>query len=209
MVVMANEIDCILFDLGGVLVEFVGVPRILAWMGGRVDRDEMIRMWLYSQAVRGFETGRTSAREFAETIIEEFRFSVDAERFLEEFTYFPRGLYPGVAVLLQDLTKRYTLASLSNTNELHWDRLCREERFEELIQRNFPSHRTGFIKPDPEAFQHVLTELGCRPGRVLFFDDNPINVEAASAVDMQAVQVDGFDDLKQKLREMGIAMTRW
>ncbi len=76
MEVATNEIDCLLFDLGGVLVEFVGVPRILAWMGGRVDEQQMARMWLHSSAVRGFETGRTTAREFAEAIVKEFHAQV-------------------------------------------------------------------------------------------------------------------------------------
>lgn len=199
-----EKFEYILFDLGGVLVELVGVPKILEWMNWSVDQDELNRMWLFSSAVRNFEMGRTSALEFAEEIISEFKFSVGPEDFIKEFLYFPKGLHSGTKELLQQLSAKYSLACLSNTNELHWNRLCEEDCIENYFSYNFPSHKTGFMKPDIEAFQHVIKSLACDAGKILFLDDNQVNIEAAILAGMKAVKVNGFEDVKIKLQELEI-----
>jgi len=69
---------------------------------------------------------------------------------------------------------------------------------------HFVSHLTGRIKPDAEAFQHVVDSLGCKPKDVLFLDDNTLNVEAARRCGMQAVRVQGVAETRQVLVERGI-----
>jgi HAD superfamily hydrolase (TIGR01509 family) len=39
------------------------------------------------------------------------------------------------------------------------------------LDHHFASHLTGKIKPDEEAFQHVLATLGCDDPETLFLDD--------------------------------------
>jgi HAD superfamily hydrolase (TIGR01509 family) len=201
---MAKDFDYLLFDLGGVLVELAGIPRMLEWMEYRMDADGLNKKWLYSRAVRDYERGRISSKEFAEGMVEEFALTIDAESFLKEYEYFPKDFYPGARELLTDLSKKYRVAVLSNTNELHWNRFGREECLAGFADRCFVSHITGFMKPDAEAFLHVIDRLDCRPERILFFDDNLPNVEAALSTGMQAEHVSDFKDLKKRLGELGI-----
>ena len=201
---MAKDFDYLLFDLGGILVELAGIPRLLEWMEHRVDVDGLNEKWLYSKAVRDYERGRISSGDFAAAMVEEFGLSVDAERFLKEYEFFPKDFYPGARELLSGLSKKYKVAVLSNTNELHWGRFGKEECFSGFADRCFVSHLTGFMKPDAEAFRFVIEKLGCEPGRILFFDDNLPNVEAARSAGMQAEHVRDFDDLKLRLLELGI-----
>src|SRR5690606_26512391 len=126
----------------------VGVPKILNWMNNRIDKDEMSRMWLFSSAVKNFETGKLTQEEFARSVIEEFEFCVDEEQFIEEFKYFPSGFYAGVKELIENLSKRYSIACLSNTNEIHWNRLCKDECIESIMPLCFLSHQIGYMKPD-------------------------------------------------------------
>jgi putative hydrolase of the HAD superfamily len=44
----------------------------------------------------------------------------------------------------------------------------------------------GIVKPDPAIYRTCLEALGCEPGRTLFFDDRPNNVEAARELGMEA-----------------------
>src|SRR6516225_9700215 len=67
----APQIDVVLFDVGGVLVELRGIATMLGWFGGSVSVEDMWRLWLSSPVVRRFETGRTTPDEFAEQIIRE------------------------------------------------------------------------------------------------------------------------------------------
>ena len=54
---------------------------------------------------------------------------------------------------------------------------------------HFPSHKTGMLKPDLECFDNVVRELDIAPDRILFLDDNEVNVLAAREAGLKAEQV--------------------
>lgn len=58
-------IRCVLFDVGGVLVELGGIQPMLDWMRNRTDVAGLWRAWLASDAVREFERGRVDVDTFA------------------------------------------------------------------------------------------------------------------------------------------------
>jgi HAD superfamily hydrolase (TIGR01509 family) len=198
-----RRFEVVLFDLGGVLIELTGTARMVEWTSGTMTADQLLRRWLSSPAVRQFETGRSTPAEFAAAVIGEFNLPVGPEQFLKEFTSWTAKLCPGAIALLQNLSGSTILGSLPNTNELHWERLCRELRLPEYFQHNFPSHRTGFIKPDREAFQNVVDSLRCPAHRILFFDDNALNVAGAATAGMVAHKVCGVSETEEKLRQLG------
>jgi HAD superfamily hydrolase (TIGR01509 family) len=194
----------LLFDIGGVLAEFTGIPKMLEWTGWKYSRDEMVKMWLYSKAVRTFESGKSTPADFSDAMIREFELSIEPEVFMSEFTNFINGLYPGAMEFLQDLSAKYSVAILSNTNEIHWAKLDKAYDLENLIQNRFLSFRTGLLKPDQETFLKVIQDLNCDAAKIIFFDDSRANVEAAKEAGMHAVRVAGFDDLRNQLIKMGI-----
>ena len=202
---MPPRIDAILFDLGGVLIELAGVERMLAWSPSLGTTEELWRRWLGSPAVRGYETGRTDRAAFADAIIAEFGLPVGRDAFLDEFAWWPKTLHPQAKGLLASLAPHYTLASLSNTNELHWERFERQWSLPSMFHHNFPSYAVGKLKPDADYFEHVLDAIDVRPAHALFVDDNRINVEAAQSVGLHAARVAGFDDLAPTLAAFGVA----
>jgi glucose-1-phosphatase len=196
--------DAILFDLGGVLIELAGVEQMLRWSPGLRSTDELWRRWLHSPAVRSFETGSCDRESFAAAIVAEFELPVDAATFLTAFTHWPRAVFPGAKALLASLAPRYRLASVSNTNDLHWERFEREWSLPASFHHNFPSYQVGKLKPDAEYFEHVLDALGIPANRVLFVDDNRINVEAAAGLGIVARQVPDFTALRATLTALGM-----
>ena len=194
----------LLFDVGGVLVQLSGVETMLRWMGENATSDEMWRMWLHSTPVREFERGRIGAAEFAAAVTAEFRLPVQPQEFLDSFTGWVTGLYPGTLEMLAQIPSSYQRAVLSNSNALHWTRVVDDLRLGPAFDHHFVSHLTGRIKPDADAFQYVAESLGCRPEQVLFLDDNILNVEAAKRFGMQAIRVQGIDETRRALIERGI-----
>ena len=194
----------LLFDVGGVLVQLSGVKTMLEWMGETATSEEMWRMWLHSTPVREFERGRMGAAEFAAAITAEFRLPVQPQEFLDSFTGWVTGLYPGTLEMLAQIPSSYQRAVLSNSNVLHWTRVIDDLRLGAAFEHHFVSHLTGRIKPDADAFQGVVESLGCRPEDVLFLDDNILNVEAAKRFGMQAIRVQGIRETRAALIERGI-----
>lgn len=201
---MGKKFECIMFDLGGVLIELTLQDKMLAWMEHKVSLEEFSKRWLLSKSVRDFESGLINASEFAGSIIEEFNLPLSKEEFVGEFVNFIGGFFDGMEELLKKLSKDYTLACLSNTNELHWDKLCRQYDMEGLITYNFLSYKTGINKPDIEAFLNVVKVLNIEASKILYFDDNAINVEAANKAGMTAYRVCGYEDVTSVLKELNI-----
>jgi glucose-1-phosphatase len=204
MVSEMHPIRVVLFDVGGVLVEVSGVSTMLGWMGNRITPEELWRMWLRSPVVRAFETGRTTPAVFADQLIAEMELPIGADTLLEQFTRFTQGLLPGALELVGRVPRRYTRATLCNTNSLQWPRLMNDRRLREAFDHHFASHLTGKIKPDEEAFHHVIRSLHCAPKEVLFLDDNRLNVEAAQRVGIRAAVVKGVAAAERALEEAGV-----
>jgi putative hydrolase of the HAD superfamily len=193
----------LLFDLGGVVIELDGLPIWMEWTGESNERVVWER-WLRSPAVRRFESGRATPAEFGEEIVREFGLEIAAAEFLSHFATWPRGPYPGVLELLASLRSRFAIACLSNCNELHWPRFLDEMGLAGAFDHHFSSHELGALKPDPEIFAHAVERLGVAPERVLFLDDNQLNVDGARAAGLDAELVKGPDGIRAALGRLGI-----
>lgn len=199
-----NTFDVLLFDFGGVLIRNSGVVTMMKWTGSQWSLNDLWQRWLASESVRRFETGRIGPAEFSEAMVHEFNLPVPSETFLNEFVKWSIELFPGVIPLLKHLGSTFQLASLSNTNPLHWEIARTEMNLTGLFDYNFPSHETGFIKPDRQSFENVAHSVSCPPERILFFDDIPFNVESARQTGMSSFQVSGIDEVVGRLKELKI-----
>ena len=106
--------------------------------------------------------------------------------------------------MLALLAQRCTLACLSNTNSVHWPHVRDTLGLSGLLHRYYLSHEIGHLKPTRAAFEHVLTDLGCAPASVVFFDDNQLNVDAAQAVGIRAYRTVGIVEVQTALRSLGL-----
>ena len=201
---MSGTTRIILFDLGGVLVETRGEQVVRDWVKDPDQAERVRSTWLTSSSLRAFESGRLSVNDFADAFTRELDLSVGRDLFVRVFTSIPGRLYPEVPALLDRLRDRYTLASLSNTNPLHWPRVSEEMGVEELLHHHFPSHLTGKMKPDREAFEQVVEHFACDPTTILFLDDQEINVTEARAVGMDAVVARGPKALQNVLEDRNL-----
>ncbi len=87
---MANRIEVVLFDLGGVLIELSDVSTMMRWAKDTETTEQLWTQWLTSPTVRAFETGDIGPRDFAEQLIEEMALPVQPEMFIEAFTNWPK-----------------------------------------------------------------------------------------------------------------------
>jgi putative hydrolase of the HAD superfamily len=66
------------------------------------------------------------------------------------------------------------------------------------------SYQLRIAKPDPAIYNFVLKELGTLPGETLFLDDRLVNVDAARALGIQALQFSTVDRLRADLIRSGL-----
>ncbi len=95
---------------------------------------------------------------------------------------------------------------LSNMNAFQWphyDAMALTSGFD----YRFLSFELGFVKPDPQIFEAVSRRLPQAPGRILFLDDNAINVHAGAAAGFQSHHVRGIDEAHRVLEACGVLET--
>ncbi len=193
---MRDDVDVLLFDLGGVLLE-LNDPAATFGIDGDVDTYH--RRWLTSPAVLEFERVAIDPQQFAARVIREAGLPYPADAFLERFNAWPGALFDGALPLLDELGRHFRLALLSNTNTSHWHADGVSDRLEPRFEHLFLSYETGLLKPDEDAFAHVVSTLGAAPDTILFFDDSALNVESARRCGLQAERVLGPADVRHIL----------
>ena len=192
-----------LFDLGGVLIDVPGVHAMLE-LTGMASEDDLWRRWLTCQWVRRFESGSCSKAEFAHGVVTDWQLDLSPAAFLEAFRNWPNGPLPGAAQLVTDTKARVITGCFSNTNALHWDDHISTWPLLDLLDHWFLSFEMGMLKPDVAAFTQVAALLPVPAERVLFLDDNALNVAGAAAAGFATARAVGVDEARERLVEAGV-----
>jgi len=200
---VAEPVDLVLFDLGGVLIEIAGVTAMLELTGMRSE-EELWRRWLTCRWVRRFESGGCSAAEFAAGMVADWQLDLSASAFLGAFRNWPSGPLPGAAELVAQTRASVATGCFSNTNALHWHDHIAAWPLAGLFDHRFLSFELGLLKPDVAAFAHVADLLEVPAERVLFLDDNAVNVAGAAAAGFQAIRAAGVSEARQRLVEAAV-----
>jgi putative hydrolase of the HAD superfamily len=196
------DINVLLFDICGVLFDVSGgVECMLAWLDRSINEEQLLKRWVSSSPVRQFELGNIGIDEFAREVIREFNFPVNESQFITEYISWHKGPYDGAIELVKRISKEYTTASFSNINELQWAKISKSGLLHHM-SHNFASYKIGFVKPEKEAFAYVVDQLKCEPSRILFFDDNRVNVDAANEMSLRGHRTRGIVELKKKLKDL-------
>jgi putative hydrolase of the HAD superfamily len=173
-------------------------------MAGITDEDEVWRRWLECRWVRAFERGDCTPEDFAAGMVEDWGLAQAAEEFLASFRGWVRGPYPGAIELVDEVQARVPIGLLSNTNALHWAVHGHALSFLDRFDHRFLSFELGLLKPDRDLFDHIAELVPVERGRVLFLDDNLINVEGARAAGFRAERVLGPEGARTALVAAGV-----
>lgn len=177
----------LVFDLGGVLMNFIGVQGLSEFAGwSEADTSKKL---VESSVLREFETGQLTPTEFSERFVRELGLDVTPAEMLHRWANWEAGPMPGALEYVESLQANWRLACLSNTSITHWERLCGIHGIDTLFERRFTSFEIGLHKPDPKIFAHVADALGVAPGAITYFDDRHDIVSSANRYGFQAYQV--------------------
>ena len=185
----------LLFDLGGVLVDFTGVRDIAALLSKPASRADIVERWSHCPVSYAFGVGEIGPAEFAQRFVRDWGITLEPEQFLREFRSWSRGFLSGARELLDTLRPRFRLGAVSNSNEVHWARnaeLGVTQQFEFAVS----SHQVGACKPDAAIFEAALRRAGIAAEAVAYFDDLQENVDAATELGMRAFRTEGVEAVR-------------
>ena len=195
-----------LFDLGNTLIK-LDYERVLANIcrAASIDRDELVELLEAPGGYRDLERGAVSFFDFYEFLCDRAGYRGSPRQFREVWSDFFDGPVTGAEDVLDAVRKKYRVAFLSNSNEVHAELIPR--RFSALFRRDDRfvfSYRFKVAKPDPEMFRRALEVIGALPQHVAFVDDLRENVAAARALGMRAFQFTDSETLLRTLKDDGL-----
>ncbi|MGD0093319.1 MAG: HAD family phosphatase [Planctomycetota bacterium] len=212
-----EPIEAVIFDIGGVLLEYdfeLAVRAAVPLTG--LSADEIRRRLFgaggyasteHRREVLDFECGRLSGEQFHAFVQQLLGCRIPFPLFCQTWNcIFKREIEPTVA-LLRRLQRAAGLkvGGLSNTNVIHYEYIRRRWSVLREIEYMFASHEIGHRKPDPACFQHVLKEMGVAAPRAVFVDDFSQNVAGARSAGMLGVHAPNHEAVHAGLAALGLS----
>ncbi|CAM3722323.1 HAD family hydrolase [Litorimonas haliclonae] len=192
----------LLFDLGGVIVPWVGIESLMERQG--VSRETIVETFAQSETFNAYEAGLCDDLTFTTEMVKLFDMDMPPEAFAALWNSWVHPPFPNTLETLKTLRQNYTLACLSNTNALHWAHLHEMVQLEDVFDDCFASHIMGVAKPAQRSFQIPLEEMGVSASEVLYFDDTMLNVKAARKQGLETYHVDRHKGVLPILRFLKI-----
>jgi len=201
-----SQYRAIIFDLGNVVINFSFDNIFNHWANVTgVSAHELKRRFDYDEMFCRFERGEIDSTRFRKHVLARLRIEMSNAEFDEGWNTIYLDVVPGIERILRNLRRSVRLIALTNTNELHaqtW-----KSRYASVLQhfeKVFCSHEIKSRKPEPRAYEIVLSYLNLNPHEVIFLDDNPEFVSAASRVHITGILVGSLEQLINELNRHGI-----
>ncbi len=199
-------ISWFLIDLGNTVIK-IAYERVIdnICREANVNRDELLDIFEKAGGYRDMERGATTFWEFHEFLADRAGYRGTLRDFHALWANFFDGPMPGIEDLLTRIRRKYRVAFLSNSNEVHAEVIPKQ--FAPLFERDdrfIFSHRFKVAKPDPEMFHRALETIGAQPADVVFIDDMIENVIAARGLGILSFQYTDTPALLQQLQSEGL-----
>ena len=198
--------DALLFDLGRVVLDTDFQRTLACWADhAGCAPAQLVARFSADEAYKRHERGELSDAEFFASLRGSLGIEVSDAQFLEGWNAIFAGAMPEIEPLLARAAERLPLYAFSNTNRAHVAHFS--EKYAGLLghfRKMFLSSTIGLRKPDAEAYDHVIKEIGVPARRIVFFDDLKENIESARARGLTAVHVTSTRDVAEALDALGI-----
>ncbi len=194
-----NTIQNIIFDLGRVIIDIDEKASADAFQQlGVKDRDRLYNGKEQDVLFADFETGKIDPDRFFDYLKDQLIQPVSHQEIAKAWDQMLIGIPVERKTLLEQLSRKFRLFLLSNTNEYHMRSIFRmenrrygEEKLFPFFEQEYYSYRLGLRKPDPAIFRLILEEQAIQRSETLFVDDNQGHIQAAAALGLHTLLLPG------------------
>ena len=202
---MAGDIETVVFDLGGVLIDWD--PRYLY---RKIFADEA-EMEEFLGTIATFEwhmeqdRGRTMEEATALLSSRHPEHAREIEAFYDRWDEMFGGPIEGSVDVLRELRERgYPLYALTNFSAETFPRAREWYGFLSWFDEIVVSGEEGMIKPDKEIYGVLVKRTGLDPATTVFVDDSAPNVAAARELGFTAIRFRDPNALRDELVGLGL-----
>lgn len=191
---IGEEIEAIIFDFGGVIIQLNYQATIDAFKKLGIENFDV----MYSQAQQSnlfddIETGKISSQRFINGLLDYLPPNISPNKVVEAWNAMILNVPKQNIDLLDELSKKYRIFLLSNTNELHitqayrnWNKVA-EKPINTYFEKIYLSHEIGMRKPNGEIFELVCKENNLNLKTTLFIDDSEQHIIGAQTIGLKTI----------------------
>jgi HAD superfamily hydrolase (TIGR01509 family) len=210
---MHNNIQWVVFDLGGVVVK-LNIDGALEELAQRSDTDKnLIKTFLRARDESNLspdeklQLGLLEIDEYVAMLNRALRRRLTREEIIDLRLQVIQGEDEDVLEIIRVLSGQRKVACFSNTHAIHWDHMLANYKSLRLFHCAIASHLIHAAKPDPKAFAIACSQLKAEPAECLFIDDALANAEAARGAGWHAIHFNGPAALRGELQEYGFVFS--
>lgn len=201
-----KNIKNIVFDLGGVLID-LDFPRALKAFeqAGLTDIAKDVQAFSREGIFMDLELGNITPENFFRAICERSTQPISIQQATDYWNLILKDIPQEKLHIIRDLRKRYHVYLLSNTNQPHWEYICKKcfEKdgftLHDYFEKIFLSYEMHLAKPDKQIFFQMLQDSQMNPEETLFIDDSEANCFSAEETGIHSVHYRIGEDLKRLL----------
>jgi 2-haloacid dehalogenase len=203
---MAEKIETIIFDLGGVLIDWN--PRYLY---RKILKDEdQVTWFLENICTSEWNDQQDAGRSFEEAtrdlILKHPEWEEPIRAWYGRWQETITGSITGTVEILKQIKKSngYRLYALTNWSAETFPWALDNFEFLHWFEGILVSGQEKTRKPFPEFYQLLFDRYAIDPSRALFIDDNMKNIEGARAIGLPSVHFQSPEQLKSALTQLGV-----
>jgi putative hydrolase of the HAD superfamily len=203
--VAGTKFRAIIFDIGRVLIR-VNISRAMEGLASGISLtpEEVWSAIEKDPRMLDWQEGRISPHDWHIHLCKRLGASLTFEQFSEVWN---RALDPNPIqseAFIENLSKNYRLALLSNTDPIHMAHAEAGFSFFRFFPIRIYSYRVGASKPNPLIYREALKACKVRAEEAVFIDDVAAYAEAAQRLGMTGIVFQSPEQLQTDLRALGI-----
>jgi 2-haloacid dehalogenase len=198
------EIATIIFDFGGVLVDWNPRHFYRGEFGDNTAMEAFLAHIGWVEWNLQQDKGRSLA-EATELLQRQFPdYHAKIQLFYEHWDKMLKGEIHENVALLQELKQKYKLYGLTNWSAETFPIALERFSFFKLFDGIVVSGEEKLVKPDEQIFRLILERYHLDPKNTLFIDDNRNNIDTAKGMGFSTIHVTEQTDLRQELHVWGL-----
>lgn len=200
---MTNNIDTVIFDLGGVLVDWKPEYLYRKVFNGNEKKVEWFLSKVCTSAWNAEQDGGRSIEEAENLKIDEFPEHEDLIRLYYNRWHemFSAPIEENVALFKSlKASGNYKIYALTNWSAEKWELALELFPFFKYFDGVVVSGQEKMRKPSPEIYNLILNRFQINPEKAIFIDDNEENVIAAKALKIQGIHYKSPQQLLNELK---------
>lgn len=196
-------IKAVIFDLNGVFLQSEYLTKRMHEKYGVSENKLLEALKKVMKLVR--QPGIDNSFEVWRPYLEKLGLKITKQEFFN-FWFSGEKLVPELLEYAKELrSKGIKVFILSNNfrERTEYYRKNFPEIFESVDEAYF-SWETGFVKPDPKAYQSILQKNNLQPEECIYFDDSKENIEVAQSLGINVQKYENLQTTQSFFKNLGI-----